>query len=272
VTTGSSTRPSSSAAVEAIGFGASYRTREGMLAAVDRIDLTVAKGEFVAVIGPSGCGKSTFLRAVADLHRSEDTTGTLAVDGTTPEKARLARHVAFMFQKPALLPWLSLRDNVTVPLSVAGISKPAVTPDEMLARVGLSGFENALPQQCSGGMQQRAALARSLILTPAVVLMDEPFAAVDEITRENLNGQLLDIWTSSGSAVLFVTHSLEEAVYLADRVVVMSDRPARITGVVDAGLERPRRPELRGTQKFLALENEVRALLHDGGRPVAVAS
>ncbi|MTD12341.1 ATP-binding cassette domain-containing protein [Nakamurella sp. YIM 132087] len=241
------------------------------------MDLTVRRGEFVAIIGPSGCGKSTFLRAVADLHRSEDTTGDLTVAGTSPEKARLARQVAFMFQKPALLPWLSLRDNVQLPLTVAGVREPAVTPDEMLARVGLQGFERALPRQCSGGMQQRAALARSLMLTPDVVLMDEPFAAVDEITREHLNAQLLDIWSSSGSAVLFVTHSLEEAVYLADRVVVMSARPARITGIVEVDLDRPRRPELRGTQQFLALENEVRRLLYHGGEahdehPVAVAS
>ena len=163
-----------------------------------------------------------------------------------------------MFQQPALLPWRTVIDNVRLPLQVAGIKDPPVQPQELIDLVGLTGFEDALPRECSGGMRQRAAMARSLMLTPSVLLLDEPFASVDEITRDRLNLALQDIWTATRPAVLYVTHSLTEAVFLADRVIVMSARPGRVAGTVDVPFERPRPLDLRATIEFLEVTNRVR--------------
>ena len=236
-----------------------YPTVSGQLVhALGPFTLDVMPAEFVAIIGPSGCGKSTFLRSVADLHGQDYTSGKLTVCGLTPHQARRGRRVGFMFQQPALLPWRTVIDNVRLPLQVAGIKDPPVQPEELIELVGLTGFEDALPRECSGGMRQRAAMARSLMLTPSVLLLDEPFASVDEITRDRLNLALQDIWAATRPAVLYVTHSLTEAVFLADRVVVMSARPGRVSGMVDVPFERPRSLDLRATVEFLEVTNRVR--------------
>ena len=247
------------AAVSAVDSGCVYPTVSGAsVHALGPFTLDVMPAEFVAIIGPSGCGKSTFLRSVADLHGPGYTRGKLSVCGVTPEEARRSRRVGFMFQQPALLPWRTVIDNVRLPLQVAGIKDPPVQPQELVDLVGLTGFEDALPRECSGGMRQRAAMARSLMLTPSVLLLDEPFASVDEITRDRLNLALQDIWTATRPAVLYVTHSLTEAVFLADRVIVMSARPGRVAGTVDVPFERPRPLDLRATIEFLEVTNRVR--------------
>jgi NitT/TauT family transport system ATP-binding protein len=250
-------------------FSAWYSTAAGRhRPVIDELNLQVAPGEFVALIGPSGCGKSTLLRALAGLHPSGHSAGALRIGSTTVEEARRAREIAFMFQKPALLPWRSLLDNVRIPLQIDKFRTPPITPEEMLDLVGLGDYADALPRECSGGMLQRAAIARSLILAPSLLLMDEPFGALDEITRERLNQVLLEIWQQSACTVLFVTHSLEEAVYLADRVAVMADRPTKVKGIIPVTLPRDRGPEVRRTADFLALENRVRDLLyHDHEAP-----
>ncbi len=247
------------AAVSAEESGCVYPTVSGAsVHALGPFTLDVMPAEFVAIIGPSGCGKSTFLRSVADLHAPGYTRGKLSVCGVTPEEARRGRRVGFMFQQPALLPWRTVLDNVRLPLQVAGVKDPPVQPEELIELVGLTGFEDALPRECSGGMRQRAAMARSLMLTPSVLLLDEPFASVDEITRDRLNLALQDIWTATQPAVLYVTHSLTEAVFLADRVVVMSARPGRVAATVDVPFERPRSLDLRATIDFLEVTNRVR--------------
>lgn len=245
------------------GFSAWYSTSAGgRRHVIDDLCLDTAPGEFVALIGPSGCGKSTLLRALAGLHPKGHSTGELRIGSRTVEQARRAREIAFMFQRPALLPWRSLLDNVRVPLQIDKTRTPLFTPEEMLELVGLGEYAAALPRECSGGMQQRAAIARSLILAPSLLLMDEPFGALDEITRERLNQVLLEIWRENACTVLFVTHSLEEAVYLADRVAVMDDRPTRVKGAIPITLPRDRGPEIRRTGEFLALENRVRDVLY----------
>ena len=251
--------PVKRAAVSAVDCGCVYPTVSGAsVHALGPFTLDVRPAEFVVIIGPSGCGKSTFLRSVADLHGEGYTRGDLTVCGVTPQEARRGRQIGFMFQQPALLPWRTIIDNVRLPLQVAGVKDPTVQPEQLIELVGLTGFEDALPRECSGGMRQRAAMARSLMLTPSVLLLDEPFASVDEITRDRLNLALQHIWTVTRPAVLYVTHSLMEAVFLADRVVVMSARPGRVVGIVDVPFERPRSLDLRATIEFLEVTNRVR--------------
>ncbi|MGE2714721.1 ABC transporter ATP-binding protein [Mycolicibacterium litorale] len=257
--------------VEVDRFRAWYPTAGGPRMAVENLTLEVRRGEFVALIGPSGCGKSTLLRALAGLHPKGCSEGTLHIGGATVDDVRRNREIAFMFQRPALLPWRTLRENVRIPLQTANVRRPAIDPEEMLEMVGLADYADALPRECSGGMQQRAAIARSLILAPSLLLMDEPFGALDEMTRERLNRVLLQIWEKSSCTVLFVTHSLEEAVFLADRVVVLSERPARLKGTVPITLPRDRDPEIRRTAEFLALENEIRDLLYHRDSPDYIA-
>lgn len=248
-------------AVSATDFNAFYPTVSGEeFHALEDFNLHVEDGEFVVIIGPSGCGKSTFLRAVADLHDPDHVGGKLTVCGGPPRASRLSRQIGFMFQQPALLPWRSVIDNVNVPLEVAKIDNPRITPREMIKLVGLTGFENALPRECSGGMRQRVAMARSLMLQPSVLLLDEPFAAVDEFNRDRLNLALQDIWTATNPAVLYVTHSIMEAVFLADRIVVMSIRPGRVRGIIEVPFKRPRTLDLRTTVEFFNLMNEARGL------------
>ncbi|AEI12642.1 ABC transporter ATP-binding protein [Cellulomonas gilvus] len=225
-------------AVQATGVTRVFGTGPRQVAALQDVDLTVAPGEFVSLIGPSGCGKSTLLRLVADL--DSPTSGTVEVFGHSARTARENREYGIAFQQAGLLPWRSVRANVELPLQLAGTGRAArrERADELLDLVGLSSFAQHHPDQLSGGMQQRVAIARALALEPSLLLMDEPFGALDEMTREHLQTQLLRICARSRAAVVFVTHSIPEAVFLSDRVVVMSPRPGRIREIVPVGLDR----------------------------------
>ena len=235
------------------------------VSALESIDLTVAKGDFVSLIGPSGCGKSTLLRIVGDI--VEPTSGELVVNGKTARKARLDGDYGIVFQAPVLYDWRTVAKNIALPLEMLGWnrSRRAERVREMVELVELSGFESHHPWQLSGGMQQRVSIARALSFSPALLLMDEPFGALDEMTRERLNLELLQIWAETGSTVIFVTHSISEAVFLSTRVAVMSPRPGRITATVDVDLPQPRTAATREDPRFFELVTEVRERLHDVG-------
>lgn len=221
--------------------------------ALDNVSLAVKAREFVSLIGPSGCGKSTLLRVIADL--IVPSSGTAHIDERAPREARLARQIGFVFQEAALLEWRSILQNVMLPLELAGIGagERESRCRELLELVGLSGFESAWPRQLSGGMRQRAAIARALATRPRVLLMDEPFGALDQITRDRLNMELVRISEATQATVLFVTHSIREAVLLSDRVVVMSPRPGRIAAVIDIDLPRPRSLSTRDDPRYAGL-------------------
>ncbi len=238
--------------------------RFGAVAALDPVDLTVAAGEVVTVLGPSGCGKTTLLRLVGGLERPS--TGVVTIDGGTPEAARTHKRIGFVPQSPALLPWRTVAANARLLQDVNRGANPAALPDvdALLDQVGLAEFAGAHPHELSGGMQQRVALVRAVALGAPYLLMDEPFAALDEITRADMRHLLADLCEPLNTAVLFVTHSLAEAVYLSDRVAVLSSRPGRIVDVVDVPLPRPRTAELEDDPAFFAIETELRHLLHQG--------
>jgi NitT/TauT family transport system ATP-binding protein len=252
------------AAIEARDLSLVFTTREGPVHALSNVNLTVEPGEFISLIGPSGCGKTTLLRAIADLERP--TSGTLTVNGATPEQARLRRDYGYVFQAPALQPWRTIEGNVRLPLEIMGVARDErrERARKQLALVGLEGFERRFPWQLSGGQQQRASIARALAFEPKMLLMDEPFGALDEIVRDHLNEELLKLWRSTGKTVVFVTHSIPEAVFLSTRIVVMSPRPGRITDIVacDLGAERPL--EIRETPEFLRIAARVREGLRAG--------
>jgi NitT/TauT family transport system ATP-binding protein len=235
------------------------------VAALGDLSLQVAAGEFLALIGPSGCGKSTLLRLIGDLEQPD--AGSLRVQGKTPRQARHDRDYGIVFQSPVLYEWRSVRENVALPLEIMG--RPAAArrarADELLRLVGLADFAEAYPRQLSGGMQQRAAIARALSFEPAILLMDEPFGALDELTRERMQLELLAIWAGASGrpTVLLVTHSIPEAVFLADRVAVMSPRPGRVERAVKIDLPRPRSAATRADPRFFALVTEVRAALRE---------
>jgi NitT/TauT family transport system ATP-binding protein len=238
--------------------------------ALQDINLDVAAGEFVSLIGPSGCGKSTFLRRVADLLQPE--AGEITIAGASPSASRRARRIGMVFQEPALLSWRRAARNVELPLELGGKldasgRKRAL---EMLARVGLEDCAGRLPAQLSGGQRQRVALARALLQEPEVLLMDEPFGALDQITRDEMNAALIRIWEATGITVLFVTHSIAEAVYLSDRVAVFTPRPGRLRSIIPIPLARPRLPSVRQSTEFFTLETQVLAALE--GRPEGVVS
>jgi NitT/TauT family transport system ATP-binding protein len=247
--------------------GASIRygadRRDGGLLAVDDVSFEVQAGEFVSIVGPSGCGKSSLLRAVAGL--LAPTAGAVSVLGDTPRRAQEEKRLGLVFQEPALLPWRNVRGNVQLPRDVNTTADSGGQPeiDELLRMVGLEAFAGYRPHELSGGMQQRVALARALAIDPDVLLMDEPFAALDEITRESMRYELLRIWSNAGAAksVLFVTHSVAEAVALSDRVLVMSRQPGRILTEIDVHLPRPRQPEAERTPAFLDYTDQIRSLL-----------
>ncbi len=232
--------------------------------ALSEIDLTIAQGEFVALIGPSGCGKTTLLRVIADLQPI--TSGDVLVNGLTPHQARLARAYGYVFQAPALFAWRTVLGNVMLPLQIQGRprAEAEAVAREQLARVGLTGFERKYPWQLSGGMQQRASIARALGFEPKILMMDEPFGALDEITRDGLNEQLQQLWQRERRTVVFVTHSIAEAVYLSTRIVVMSPRPGRILKVIASTLPDSRHLGLRDTAEFMALAHDVREGLAHG--------
>lgn len=250
--------------VEAKGLGLTFETADGPVHALSDVDLSISKGEFVSFIGPSGCGKTTFLRVIADLE--QPTSGTITVNGHSPEHARRDRAYGYVFQAAALYPWRTIERNVGLPLEIMGYSKAQQT--ERIARtlemVNLSGFEKKYPWQLSGGMQQRASIARALAFDADLLLMDEPFGALDEIVRDHLNEQLLDLWAKTEKTICFVTHSIPEAVYLSTKIVVMSPRPGRVTDVIESTLPRERPLDIRETPEFLAIAARVREGLRAG--------
>jgi NitT/TauT family transport system ATP-binding protein len=233
--------------------------------AVEALTMTVPRRSFVSIIGPSGCGKSSFLRSIADLGEGATVTGQLLVNGVAPAEARRNNDFAMVFQDPVLLPWRRVIENVNLPLEVVrkpgGLSAAGRSPQELIELVGLKGFEHALPRELSGGMRQRVAIARALTMNPSILLMDEPFGALDEITRERMNLELLRIWQLTDAAVVFVTHSIPEAVFLSDIVAVMTNRPGRLQALIRIDLPRPRDREVKRTETFLWFENEVRDAL-----------
>jgi NitT/TauT family transport system ATP-binding protein len=235
---------------------------EPPVVALDRVSLDIAEGEFISLIGPSGCGKTTLLRVIADLEQA--TSGRVQVNGMSSRDARLARAYGYVFQAPALFPWRTVLANVTLPLEVQGVAREQAreTAREHLERVGLKGFEGKYPWQLSGGMQQRVSIARALGFEPKLLMMDEPFGALDEITRDRLNEQLLRLWERERRTVVFVTHSIPEAVFLSSRIVVMSPRPGRIVEVITSRLPPDRTLEIRETPEFIDVAHRVRMSLH----------
>jgi NitT/TauT family transport system ATP-binding protein len=246
------------------GLSLIFQTGDTPVFALSDIDLSIGAGEFVSFIGPSGCGKTTLMRAIADLERP--TEGSITVNGVTPEEARLNRAYGYVFQAPALYPWRTVIRNVTLPLEIMGLDRREreARAVKYLDMVGLNGFERKFPWQLSGGMQQRVSIARALSFEPQLLLMDEPFGALDEITRDHLNEQLIGLWEQTRKTVIFVTHSISEAVFLSTRIVVMSPRPGRIIDLIDCDLPAQRRLDIRETPEFLAIAHRVRRALRAG--------
>ena len=241
-----------------------FQTADGPVDALKSVDLTVNRGDFVSFIGPSGCGKTTFLRCIAGLETP--TGGTLTVNGMTPDQARRARAYGYVFQAPGLYPWRTIAGNIALPLEIMGFSRPdrAERVARVLDLVELGQFGGKYPWQLSGGMQQRASIARALAFDADILLMDEPFGALDEIVRDRLNEALLALWAKTGKTIGFVTHSIPEAIYLSTKIVVMSPRPGRITDVIDSPLPRNRPLEIRDSAAFIEIAHRVREGLRAG--------
>jgi NitT/TauT family transport system ATP-binding protein len=254
----------SDAAVVAKDLSLIFQSADAPVTALQKVNLTIERGEFVSLIGPSGCGKTTLLRVIAALEHAS--SGTISVNGVSPEQARLERAYGYVFQAAALYPWRNVLRNVMLPLEVMRL--PAAERRERAMKnldlVGLQGFETKFPWQLSGGMQQRVSIARALAFEPKLLLMDEPFGALDEITRDRLNEQLLRLWERTGKTVVFVTHSISEAVFLSNRIVVMSPRPGRILEVIENRLPPARQLDVRETPEFAAVAHQVRVALRAG--------
>ncbi|GAC1040201.1 ABC transporter ATP-binding protein [Rhizobium sp. No.120] len=255
---------SASSVVSARNLCLTYNTNDGPVHALSNVDLDVRKGDFVSFIGPSGCGKTTFLRVIADLERK--TSGDISVNGMSPEDARKARAYGYVFQAAALYPWRTIEKNIALPLEIMGYDKreQAKRITRTLELVNLKGFEHKFPWQLSGGMQQRASIARALAFDADLLLMDEPFGALDEIVRDHLNEQLLKLWKQTNKTICFVTHSIPEAVYLSTKIVVMSPRPGRVTDVIESTLPAERPLDIRETPEFLEIAHRVREGLRAG--------
>ncbi len=250
--------------IEAQALDLTFLTNDGPVHALKDVNLTVEKGDFVSFIGPSGCGKTTLLRAIAALETP--TGGTLSVNGMTPDEARQARAYGYVFQAAGLYPWRTIEGNIRLPLEIMGYSKSEMADrvKNVLELVELSGFGKKYPWQLSGGMQQRASIARALAFDADILLMDEPFGALDEIVRDRLNEELLSLWARTGKTIGFVTHSIPEAVYLSTKIVVMSPRPGRITDVIESPLPRNRDLDIRDTPEFIEVAHRVRDGLRAG--------
>jgi NitT/TauT family transport system ATP-binding protein len=250
--------------IDITGLSLTFMTNDGPVEALSGINLKVGRGEFVSLIGPSGCGKTTLLRVIADLEKP--TSGRIEVNGVSPEEARQRRAYGYVFQAPGLYPWRNIARNVALPLEIMGLSKEARRQRVAanLDLVNLTGFERKFPWQLSGGMQQRASIARALSVEPDLLLMDEPFGALDEIVRDHLNAQLLQLWAKTNKTVIFVTHSIPEAVFLSTEIVVMSPRPGKIHDVIRSTLPRERTLDIRETPEFLKIAHRVRDGLRAG--------
>ncbi|MEE2952307.1 MAG: ABC transporter ATP-binding protein [Pseudomonadota bacterium] len=250
--------------IETRGLNLIFETADAPVQALKDIDLSIGAGEFVSLIGPSGCGKTTLLRVIADLE--QPTGGSITVNGMSPDEARQARAYGYVFQAAALYPWRTIEKNIALPLEIFGLSK--AEQDKRIAAgldlVGLTGFGKKFPWQLSGGMQQRASIARALSFDPDLLLMDEPFGALDEIVRDHLNEELLKLWAKTRKTVVFVTHSIPEAVFLSTRIVVMSPRPGRIHEIIDCDLGPDRPLDIRDTPEFLEIAHRVREGLKAG--------
>jgi NitT/TauT family transport system ATP-binding protein len=250
--------------IEARELSLTFETADGPVYALSKVNLTVEHGDFVSFIGPSGCGKTTLLRVIADLEQANE--GDIAVNGMKPDEARQQRAYGYVFQAPALYPWRTIERNVALPLEIMGFSRAERA--ERVARnldlVNLSGFEKKFPWQLSGGMQQRVSIARALAFDPKLLLMDEPFGALDEIVRDKLNQQLLELWGRTKKTVVFVTHSIPEAVFLSNKIVVMSPRPGRIIDVIETNFPKDRTLDIRETPEFLKVAHRVREGLREG--------
>jgi len=250
--------------ISAQSLSLTFETNDGPVHALKDVDLTIEKGEFVSFIGPSGCGKTTFLRVIADLE--QPTGGTITVNGVSPEQARLDRSYGYVFQAAGLYPWRTIAKNIALPLEIMGIPKRERTEriERVLELVDLKGFGKKFPWQLSGGMQQRASIARALAFDADLLLMDEPFGALDEIVRDHLNEQLLQLWDRTNKTICFVTHSIPEAVYLSTKIVVMSPRPGRVTDVIESTLPKERPLDIRESKDFLDIAHRVREGLRAG--------
>lgn len=254
----------SSRVIDIADLSLTFETNDGLVHALSNVSLGVEKGDFISLIGPSGCGKTTLLRVIADLEHPTD--GSISIHGMTPEEARLKRAYGYVFQAPALYPWRTIGKNIALPLEILGYSNEerAERVRKGLDLVNLTGFENKFPWQLSGGMQQRASIARALSFDPELLLMDEPFGALDEIVRDKLNEQLLRLWEKTQKTVVFVTHSIPEAVFLSTKIVVMSPRPGKIHDIIECNFPRDRTLDIRETPEFLDVANRVRQGLREG--------
>lgn len=250
------------AVIDAKDLSLTFSTADGPVYALSGVNLKVEDGDFVSFIGPSGCGKTTLLRVIADLEQA--TGGSIDVNGMTPKQARLSRAYGYVFQAPGLFPWRTVERNVALPLEIMGLPDAAIRVQRNLDLVNLGGFEKKFPWQLSGGMQQRVSIARALAFDPKLLLMDEPFGALDEIVRDKLNQQLLELWDRTKKTVVFVTHSIPEAVFLSTKIVVMSPRPGRIIDIIETNFPRNRTLDIRETPAFLRVAQRVREGLRAG--------
>jgi NitT/TauT family transport system ATP-binding protein len=250
--------------IEARNLDLTFQTNDGPIHALKGVDLNINKGDFVSFIGPSGCGKTTFLRVVAGLEHP--TGGSITVNGMSPDEARQNRAYGYVFQAAGLYPWRTIGGNIKLPLEIMGYAKSEqdAKVEKVLELVDLAGFDKKFPWQLSGGMQQRASIARALAFDAEILLMDEPFGALDEIVRDHLNEQLLELWARTEKTIGFVTHSIPEAVYLSTKIVVMSPRPGRITDVIESPLPKERPLDIRDTPEFLEVAHRVREGLRAG--------